>query len=334
MCITDTWNHAPHVYLVIFSFCSSSRTAQNWQLENAWQSLAYSPLGAVVSPPSEYQWNTLTYWLPPCLAPSSYWTYQKSPQKKNSPPTVQLLMFQTPGSQNRISPNFYKMYRNNWWLLCWNQNCDPPIRFQAPTGRIRIVVKLRQIQAKIVRFNSENSEIVRWKFTKFGQDVAWLLPWNLLKADLRSANPLSNAEAKSKGHSPRRRLYNFLCLKLRGHWTESHKISTGCTEMIADCSAEIKIAIFESVWKRQRDEWRSSSNCGRIAVKIVRFNSVNSEITWRKFTKFGHDVPWLLPLNLLKADLQLANPLSDAEAKSNGHSTRRLRTSPIFKWLT
>ena len=76
----------------------------------------------------------------------------------------------------------------------------------------------RQIQAnheKIVRFNSENSEIVGRKFTKFRHDVDRLLPLNLLKADLRSVNPLSNAEAKSKGLSTRRRLYNFLCLKLR-----------------------------------------------------------------------------------------------------------------------
>ena len=28
---------------------------------NAWQSLAYSPLGAIVSPPSEYLLKTLTY---------------------------------------------------------------------------------------------------------------------------------------------------------------------------------------------------------------------------------------------------------------------------------
>ena len=34
---------------------------------NAWQSLAYSPLGAIVSPPSEYLWKTLTYWSPECL---------------------------------------------------------------------------------------------------------------------------------------------------------------------------------------------------------------------------------------------------------------------------
>jgi len=59
--------------------------------------------------------------------------------------------------------------------------------------------------------------------------------------------------------------------------------------MIVDYSAEIKIAIFQSVWKCQL-EWRSSSNCGRIVAKIVRFNSVNSEIVGLKFTKFGNDV--------------------------------------------
>jgi len=67
--------------------------------------------------------------------------------------------------------------------------------------------------------------------------------------------------------------------------------------MIANYSAEIKIAIFQSISKRQRDAWRSS-NCGQIAAKIARFNSKNSEIVGRKFTKFGHDVAWLLPLNL------------------------------------
>jgi len=78
--------------------------------------------------------------------------------------------------------------------------------------------------------------------------------------------------------------------------------------MIADYSAKVKIAIFQSIWKRQRDEWRSSSNCRRITAKIARFNSINSEITGRKFTKIGHDVAWLLPLKLLKVDLRSANP--------------------------
>ena len=111
-----------------------------------------------------------------------------------------------------------------------------------------------------------------------------------------------------------RRVYNFLCLKLRDLWTKSHQISKRCTEMIADYCVAIKIAIFQSVSKCQRDEWRSSSNYGRIAAKIAHFNSVNFKITGRKFTKFGHDVVCLL--NLLKADLRSANPLSKAEARS------------------
>jgi len=49
--------------------------------------------------------------------------------------------------------------------------------------------------AKIARFNNE---ITGRKFTKFGYYVAWSLPLNLLKVDLQSVNPLSNAEAKSK----------------------------------------------------------------------------------------------------------------------------------------
>jgi len=53
---------------------------------------------------------------------------------------------------------------------------------------------------------ADYSEIIRQKFTKFVYDVAWSLPMNLLKADLRSANTLLNAEAKSrpKGLSTRR----------------------------------------------------------------------------------------------------------------------------------
>jgi len=47
--------------------------------------------------------------------------------------------------------------------------------------------------------------------------------------------------------------------------------------MTDDYSTEIKIVILQSFFKRQRDEWRSSSNCGRIAAKIARFNSENSD---------------------------------------------------------
>jgi len=52
--------------------------------------------------------------------------------------------------------------------------------------------------------------------------------------------------------------------------------------MTDDYSAEIKIVMLQSVFKRQRDESRSSSNCGQIAAKIARFNSENSKIIGRK----------------------------------------------------
>jgi len=45
------------------------------------------------------------------------------------------------------------------------------------------------------------------------------------------------------------------------------------------------------------------ANFGQIAAKIVHFNSVNSDIIERKFTKFVHNVAGLLPFNPLKADL-------------------------------
>jgi len=73
--------------------------------------------------------------------------------------------------------------------------------------------------------------------------------------------------------------------------------------MTADYSADIKIVIFQSVLERRRDECRTSLNCGQIAAKFERFNSENSEIVGWKFTKFGYNVAWLLPLKTLKVDL-------------------------------
>jgi len=73
--------------------------------------------------------------------------------------------------------------------------------------------------------------------------------------------------------------------------------------------------------------------CGRITTKIARFNSVNTEIIGRKFTKFVRHVVGLLPFNLLKADLRSANPLSNAEAKSKGRSMAMSANIAKFNWL-
>jgi len=71
----------------------------------------------------------------------------------------------------------------------------------------------------------------------------------------------------------------------------------------------------------------------KLQQKLLSFNSVNSEIIGRKFTKFAHDVAGLLQLNLLAVASRSANPLSNAEAKSKGRSWRCLQTSSKFNWL-
>jgi len=45
-------------------------------------------------------------------SPTPYWTYLKSP-RKNFRRRLYKFLCQTPGSLNRISPNFYKMYWND-----------------------------------------------------------------------------------------------------------------------------------------------------------------------------------------------------------------------------
>jgi len=114
-----------------------------------------------------------------------------------------------------------------------------------------------------------------------------------------------------------RRLHNFLCLELRGHWTESHLISTSYTELIADYFAEIKIAFFQSVWKRQRDEWRYfawyAEFC-RITAKDVIVNSVNSEVSGPNATKIVYNVVKFTLLNILKLELRYCNPFPNVSA--------------------
>jgi len=53
----------------------------------------------------------------------------------------------------------------------------------------------------------------------------------LLIATLPSSPTPYWTYATSPQKNFRRRLYNFLCLKLRSYWTESHQISTRCTAM-------------------------------------------------------------------------------------------------------
>jgi len=88
--------------------------------------------------------------------------------------------------------------------------------------------------------------------------------------------------------------------------------------MIANYSAEIILWSSNPFWNANVTNSDRRKIAGESRQKIARFNSVNSEIVGRKFTKFVHDVAGLLPFNLLKADVRSANPLSNAEAKSKG----------------
>jgi len=71
--------------------------------------------------------------------------------------------------------------------------------------------------------------------------------------------------------------------------------------MIADYSAEIEIAIYSNPFRKVNvpNEGRRSSNCMRVATRIVYFNSANSEIIGRKLTKFVRDCHLIFRKQLL-----------------------------------
>jgi len=146
------------------------------KLENAWQSLAYSPLGTVVSPSSEYLWKTLTYWSPECLKAPSHCEHRWTKLGNNYRLRLYIFLPKTPGWLIRISPNFHKMYRNDCQLSCWNQNCDIPIRFRTPVCQMN---ENRPISAEsqhnfyfLPHFNSKTTEPI---FTIFYRNVEQLV---------------------------------------------------------------------------------------------------------------------------------------------------------------
>jgi len=90
---------------------------------------------------------------------------------------VQILSPKTLGSLIQISPIFHKMYGNDCWLNCWNQNCDIPIPFRTPVCQMN---ENREISAKsqhhfhfLPHFNSKTTRptTTRPIFTIFSHDV-------------------------------------------------------------------------------------------------------------------------------------------------------------------
>jgi len=93
--------------------------------------------------------------------------------------------------------------------------------------------------------------------------------------------------------------------------------------MIADYTGEIEIAIFQSISERQERQIVSESRqklCVLTALTrgLLNRRSPNLYMMYWDYCR----------LIFLKADLRLANPLSNAEAKRKGHSWQCLRTSP------
>ena len=170
---------------------------------NVWQSLAYSPLDAEVSPiANTNETHLLITALPSSSVPC--WTYLKSPQKNFC----------------RRLYNFLCLTLRNYWteshqiftrciemIAVYSAEIKTAI-FQSISERqgdkCRLSSNCGRIAARIAHFNSINSNIIRQTFTEFVHDVVGLLPFNILKAAVRSANPLLNAKAKS----------NWRCLRI------------------------------------------------------------------------------------------------------------------------
>jgi len=148
---------------------------------------------------------------------------------------------------------------------------------------------------------------------------------------LRPRPPILNVYLKSLQIKFRRRLYNSYVLN-------SGVTEQNLTKFLKGVQKWLPITLLKSQLRSSNpfrnanvtnEDRRQSAGESRQKLRV----SVNSEITARKFTKFGHYVAWLLTLNLLKANLWSANPLSNSKAKSKDHSTRGLRTFHIFNWL-
>jgi len=149
---------------------------------NAWQSLAYSPLRTVVSPPSEYLWNTLTYWSPPCLAapPLLNVGLPEVTAEKFSTPTVQVLIFLNSAV---TEPNLTKFLQGIQKLLpitllksklwssnpFWNDQRLGLLFFQSDSNEDRRQIagesrqKLRVLSPNLVNFRPTISEFTLLK---------------------------------------------------------------------------------------------------------------------------------------------------------------------------
>ena len=136
-----------------------------------------------------------------------------------------------------------------------------------------------------------------------------------------------------------RKIFNANCttsyvLNSGGRWTESHQISTGCTEMIADYSAEIKIVIYQSLSVRQHAKWAT----------IVKFRPSRSTIfifypflTQNYWTDFHHLFTWCRAISVaINAHIHKAmvHSVSECEIKEWRRSILTSAKSPQNQLVT
>jgi len=125
---------------------------RHFKTRHAWQSLACSPLGAAVSPPSEYWRNILTYWSSSCLAALPLIERTWSSQKNFRRWLYNSLSLKLRGhwtESHQISIKCTEM------IVSYSadiKNCDPAISFGTLRWRMKIIVKLRANRGKNCRF--------------------------------------------------------------------------------------------------------------------------------------------------------------------------------------
>jgi len=83
----------------------------------------------------------------------------------------------------------------------------------------------------------------------------------------------------------RHRLYYFLCHKLRGHWSNFTKFLQDVQKSLPITHLKSKLRSSNQFWNARVLNEDRSSNCGRVAAKIARFNGINSENIGQKFIK-------------------------------------------------
>jgi len=170
-------------YLTTTLFKITAESAMKiFKTRNTRLSLAYSPYGAVVSPPSECLWKALNYLSLQCVTAPPHsehmWTTRCNDYRRSRTTSFFLNSGITEPNLTKFLQNIQKYCQ----LTCWNRNYDISIRFKRQRAEWTTTVKLQPSCGK----NSTNSflysEVSGPMFTKFVHNVAESSLCDLFKA--------------------------------------------------------------------------------------------------------------------------------------------------------